>query len=277
MPHTPIVVLDLRDAANIDILLEYDASSSVDWYHLGLPCGTCSRAREKPLPGNQGARPLRGPDALFGFEGLRPFEAEQVACANQVYRSCVRVLYRAYKTGALVSIENPVRSWLWPLLAVLIKQHGPQSFVDWYFSMQDYDFDACMFGSQRAKSTRVKGTPQVFEGLQQTCDNSHVHLPWKPAFQSGRWVYPTKEEAEYTPGLCAFLCEKATAAVASCHTRPASQRAKVLRAKVRAAAQQQTRFAPPLIRYVLRIPGGDSALLLQEKHQLESFLRTEKF
>ena len=32
-----------------------------------------------------------------------------------------------------------------------------------------------------------------------------------------------------------------------------------------------------LVCYVLRIPGGDSALLLQEKHQLESFLRTEKF
>ena len=30
-------------------------------------------------------------------------------------------------------------------------------------------------------------------------------------------------------------------------------------------------------RYVLRIPGGDSALVLQEKQQLESFLRTEKF
>ena len=118
----------------------------------------------------------------------RPFEAEQVACANQVYRSCVRLLFRAYKTGALVTIENPVRSWLWPLLAILIKEHGPQSFVDWYFSLQDYDFDVCMFGSQ--------GTPGVFEGLQRAC----AHLLWKPTRMAA------KEEAEYTPGLCRFLC-----------------------------------------------------------------------
>ena len=74
-PHTPLVTLDLREAESIEILLNFDSASSVDWYHLGLPCGTCSRAREKPLPGGQGARPLRGPDAIFGFEGLRPFEA----------------------------------------------------------------------------------------------------------------------------------------------------------------------------------------------------------
>ena len=41
--------------------------------------------------------------------------------------------------------------------------------------------------------------------------------------------------------------------------------------------RRQAAFAGSGFCYVLRIPGGDSALLLQEKQQLESFLRTEKF
>ena len=66
-PRTPLVFLDLRDPLCIDLILRFDQGAPADWFHLGLPCGTCSRARERALPGNQGARPLRGPDDLFGF------------------------------------------------------------------------------------------------------------------------------------------------------------------------------------------------------------------
>ena len=204
------------------------------------------RAREIPLPGNQGARPLRGPDALFGLPGLRPFKAEQVAAANAVYRACIRILFRAYQTGALISIENPVRSWLWPLLASLVKAFGHAAFAG-FFALTDYDFDACVFGSRRAKATRMKGTPEAFEGLQLPCDQSHTHLSWKPVRVAGRRVYPTKEEAEYTPQLCAFLCKKASAASATkTASLPASKRAKLLRAEVRASAQHQHVSMPPL-------------------------------
>ncbi|CAE7465084.1 unnamed protein product, partial [Symbiodinium pilosum] len=87
--------------------------------------------------------------------GLRPFEAEQVAAANAVYRACVRILFRAYETGALISIENPVRSWLWPLLACLVKAFDHAAFTDWFFALTDYDFDACVFGSRRAKAASL--------------------------------------------------------------------------------------------------------------------------
>ena len=226
----------------MDLLLRFDQGSPAEWFHLGLPCGTCSRARERPLPGNQGARPLRGPDDLFGFANLKPFEAAQVEASNAVYKACVRILFRAYETGALITIENPVRSWLWPLLAVLVKSQGSKAFSDWFFSLQDYDFDACMFGARRAKATRIKGSPSVFDGLQISCDNNHPHLSWKPVRVSGRWVYPTKDEAEYTPSLCRFLCAQASSA-----SRPSSARAKMLRAAVRASTGHQTRSMPPLI------------------------------
>ena len=244
----PLVVLDLRDPSSLDVLLRFDGASPADWIHLGLPCGTCSRARERPLPGKHGARPLRGPDALFGLPGLRPFEAEQVAAANAVYRACIRILFRAYETGALISIENPVRSRLWPLLACLVKAFDHAAFTDWFFALTDYDFDACMFGSRRAKAARIKGTPGIFKGLQLPCDQSHTHLSWRPFQVAGRWVYPTKEEAEYPPQLCAFLCKKAGAALATkAASLPAYKRAQLLRAEVRASAQHQHVAMPPLI------------------------------
>ena len=105
-----------------------------------------------------------------------------------------------------------------------------------------------MFGSRRAKATRIKGSPGVFDGLQISCDNSHPHLSWKPVRVSGRWVYPTKDEAECTPDLCHFLRAQASAAVSSpLASRPSSSRAKMLRAAVRASAGHQTRSMPPLI------------------------------
>ena len=93
-PRTPLVILDLKDPLCVDLLLRFDRGAPADWFHLGLPCGTCSRAREGPLPGNQGAQPLRGPDDLFGFAALKPFEAAQVAASNAVYIACVRILFR---------------------------------------------------------------------------------------------------------------------------------------------------------------------------------------
>ena len=190
----------------MDILLQRDALEPCDWFHMGLPCKTCSRARERPLPRNGGARPLRTADALFGVCDLRVREQQQVQAANQVYEASVRILQHAWKSQALVGIENPARSWLWAILAKLVKSKGPAPFVEWYFQLQDYDFDAC---SEPAEpKARIKATSAVFEGLQQRCDNSHTHLSWQPTKVQGRWVYPTKDEAEYSSGLCEFLCLK---------------------------------------------------------------------
>ena len=49
-PRTPLVILDLKDPLCMDLLLRFDQGAPADWFHLGLPRGTCSRARERPLP-----------------------------------------------------------------------------------------------------------------------------------------------------------------------------------------------------------------------------------
>ena len=231
--HTPLFIMDMRQSSSSVLLASLASRANVAWYHFGLPCGTCSRARERPLP--NAPRPLRDADNLFGKEGLRPAELEQVTAANQVYEQAVEVLFLAYSRGAIVTIENPLRSWLWPLLGVLVKRRGPASFRRWYFSLQDYDFDSCMFGSGRAKATRIKGSPQVFQGQ---------HLGWAPVRLGHSWQFKTKDEAEYPAPLCDFLVAAATAPPS---VKAGQWRAQELRAQVRAAAGHQSRYARALI------------------------------
>ena len=49
-PMAPIVVLDLTTSAGQTILWEILASDRLFSAHLGLPCGTSSKARERPVP-----------------------------------------------------------------------------------------------------------------------------------------------------------------------------------------------------------------------------------
>ena len=242
LAHTPLFSLDMRQSSSPVLLASFASRANVAWYHFGLPCGTCSRARERPLP--NAPRPLRDADNLFGKAGLRPAEQEQVKAANQVYEQAVEVLFLAFSRGALVTLENPVRSWLWPLLAVLVKRRGPASFRQWYFALQDYDFDSCMFGSGRAKATRIKGSPHVFQGLSRACDGNHQHLGWAPVRRGQGWHFQTKDEAAYPVQLCDFL-------VAAAGARPSLKaeqwRARELRAQVRAPAGHQSRYAASLI------------------------------
>ena len=172
--------------------------------HFGLMCGTCSRARERSLAPHllrQGAPepvPLRDAEHLFGRPNLRPMDQAKVEQANTIYRHAIDLLYVCFQLACIVSIENPARSWLWPLLAFLVKQHSDPAFVTWYFALEATMFDACMHGSQRNKSTTILGTAQVFNQLALRCDGSHQHQPWSATKTDAKgWVFDTAAEAEY--------------------------------------------------------------------------------
>ena len=49
-PFAPIVPLDLTSPSGVKILWDILLSPGLEAVHLGLPCGTSSRARERPLP-----------------------------------------------------------------------------------------------------------------------------------------------------------------------------------------------------------------------------------
>ena len=198
-----IFPLDLSSDFAPSLLEDMFTTMRPVWCHMGLPCGTCSRAREKPLSRElrcQGApepRPLRAAHALFGLDSLNGHEQTRVQAANRVYETAEHVLFCIFRLGLAVSIENPERSWLWALLAALVKRRQNAAHTAWYFSLDDITFDACCHGSSYPKTTRLKASQGVFLSLHARCDTSHSHAPWRIAKRDGQWHFDASSEAVY--------------------------------------------------------------------------------
>ena len=68
--YMPTVVLDLSVEAQADIVIQLLRAGLVVYLHAGLPCGTCSRAREMPMAGFFVPKPLRSEEFPMGLPGL---------------------------------------------------------------------------------------------------------------------------------------------------------------------------------------------------------------
>ncbi|CAE7929028.1 unnamed protein product, partial [Symbiodinium necroappetens] len=204
----------------------------------------------------------------LGLPDLTPFEAAKVESANAVYRTCVRVLFAAYKVNSIVSIENPARAWTWAALAALVVQFGRDNgcpdFVDWYFDLQDVFFSMCMHGGHRKKDTRLKSSPQVFSSLAAPCDGRHSHESYGQRREGGTWKFDTAAEAQYPRDLCVRMVQAASQAVAPAMFADTSRR---FRLDSLAALGEQTVKHTPLIpeyRQVVwssRVPSAECKLL----------------
>ena len=79
------------------------AQGRVEYVHMGPPCGTASRAREKRVPkwlrdrGAPDPQPLRSNHWPRGLPALanRPVDLAKVRTANAIYDFCVNVAWRA--------------------------------------------------------------------------------------------------------------------------------------------------------------------------------------
>ena len=126
----------------------------------------------------------------------------KVESSNNLYQAAVRLLQVCMLIGCLVSIENPARSWLWPLLALLVKQTNDSTFISWFSSLESVYFDACAHGSSRDKRTKLLATAGLFTSLSVDCPGNHVHASWQPYKDEQGVVFPTAAEAEYPKLLC---------------------------------------------------------------------------
>ena len=173
---------------------------------MGLPCGTCSRAREKPLPRHlqhiRPPQPLRSELHVEGLPTLAGSDLLKVQAANALYKSAVAILETCRQLGCCITIENPLRSWLWMLLAHYVRLTHNQALIEWYANLECVMFDACSHGSDRDKRTKLLATPSVFSDLEQYCRGDHQHASWAPYHHNGRLMFPTASEAEYPTVLC---------------------------------------------------------------------------
>ena len=203
----PIFQIDVTDSQSF---LELESFIDVEkdailHAHFAPSCGTASRARGRPIPGEHpmaGPQPLRSDRFPDGLPDLNDRDQERVDKANQSYEATVRLIQILIGHGISISIENPKNSFFWQFSAVA----GLLQTLDgghWTI------FQHCMHGGRRDKQTAWwSWNPRheqqnMFKSLALLCDGSHTHEPWQPyKTADGRTIFPTKEEAAYPQLLC---------------------------------------------------------------------------
>ena len=249
-PFAPVVTLDLTTETGTRILWDIMRAPGLEAVHLGLPCGTSSRARELPIPlalrraGVPEPRPLRSAAHPLGIPGLAAHHQRRVDSANVLYQLAIEIILWCDERNIIISIENPANSWLWAALVTLARNHSARA-ARALSKLCMVKFHACCHGSTRRKQTGWLSTPKVFDALNATCKNDHEHEPWGVRFQAGAWVFDTSTEAHY-PHL---LGQRATACLVNFLAARGRKVTKPLRLhdKSTAALGRQTKKHRPLV------------------------------
>ena len=211
-PSFPTQLLDLTSPEHQDAPCEIivDNASRLQHIHIAPPCGTCSAARERPIPGFAEAGlaspvPLGDAENPMRLPHLPGTDLIRVTQANCLYTFVCRLVRLAKSLGIAVSIENPGNSWMWclpPFLELFAEVSGETVY-----------FHACMRGGSRDKLTCFWCTDDRFNELSAACSKDHKHESWKPRIVQGRPVFPTASEAAYPVLLCQRMAELIRCAV----------------------------------------------------------------
>ena len=246
----PIVQLDLTSSSGTAILWDILSSENILAVHLGIPCGTASRARERPVApalqamGVPNPPPLRSAEFPLGMPNLSGIHQAKIESANKLYRLAVEILVYCHRRNIVVSVENPANSWLWAALVKITMELSVEA-RHVLNALEKVEFHACCHGSTRRKHTGWLGTANVFQALAAVCQNDHPHDPWGIRWTSAGWIFDTSTEAAYP----ALLSQRAVA----CLVKVAQARAFTLQKpprlhdKATAALGKQTKKHRPLL------------------------------
>ena len=214
--------------------------------HGGPPCGTSSKARERPLPKSKfpnAPRPLRSQEFPLGLPSVKHDSVDGIKLrkANALYKFMYLLILFCVKHSVVISVENPANSHFWGVLEWFARTDG----VSWPPATLEFVvFDACMHGSSRPKRTAFLCTKGVFQKLQVFCDGAHEHAPWGLQFRDGCSMWSTSTEAAYPPVLSSRIAQ---CLVAHAQTLGISLRDVPSRPVQLAAQRTQSSKFPPLI------------------------------
>ena len=193
----PFVTMDLADESQFLILRELITSGDVQIIWAGVPCGTCSRAREIPLSSlRHGPPPLRSTEFPRGLANLSPENQARVEKANKIYDHVSELIVLLLARGGSFIIENPRGSYLWSIDCILriIKSKG--------VILVDFQHCKWTLGPARAKWTRLVTNVPTLKAIEGPCTANHIHLGWGI---SPEGKFNTSYEAEYSPEMCSVI------------------------------------------------------------------------
>ena len=248
--QAPTAMLDLTTEAGQRVVREVLQSGRLLYCHAAPPCGTASRARDRPVRAHLRARgapspvPLRSEEFPAGLPNLSGENLARVKSANQVYNFIAAFMEECHAMGVAWSVENPKRSYMWlmPSFVRLIAMTGAHFVV----------YAACMQGGTRDKqSAWLTCSPQL-DALEVQCDQTHDHEEWT---WSPEKKFSTAEEAAYPRLLCNSAAQcVVNIAISKGHPRPPQALSEVLHsdktpgmAKAFAGKQHRGRKQPALI------------------------------
>ena len=243
--HHQLLLMDLTDGGAQSLFFSMFHEEPPAAIAMAPPCGTCSRARERKLPNMPDApKPLRDAAHPFGFPWLQGISLTKVLQSNILYSFVVDVLFFAFTHNIVVSIENPLNSWLWVILKELVMRHPSQAFRRWFNNLEAVEFSNCAWGGDSPKMTKWLSTNSVYTELNRPCPGNHYHKPYEAVRTGNKSVkFSTAEEAEYPWGLCDKVVEL-MAKHLKYPPQMAEPRHKVLDM---ASSHRQHRAHPPLI------------------------------
>ena len=184
--RAPVFKVDI--ASNTELVKQWISHKNCLYIHLGVPCGTASRAREIYIP--NGPPPLRTELEPDGISSLTGWDRKKVELANAVYSVACELILFAHSLHKHWSIENPTRSLFWlTSFWLAVTQVIDPMYVN---------FHSCMWGGQRPKRTTIATSMLELGEIACECDGQHAHLPWGRT-PSG---FATASEAAYPTILC---------------------------------------------------------------------------
>ena len=178
----PPWVLDVSTPDGLAQLLQLVQNPRVLGLFAAPACGTCSLARGIPCWDSQGnpvpvPRPLRSDRHADGMPDLPPGDARRVRLANESYLALRQAVRLGVQRGILIAVENPRSSLFWK--TSFWRDVAP--------AFRYVDHQACAYGGDRPKFTRIAYTHPSFESLCKLCPGCPAHASWgvDPAAPNG--------------------------------------------------------------------------------------------
>ena len=168
-PFIHVVELDLRKKSTWEFL-EFLVDTRIPFFfHAAPPCGTSSRARDRPMSDTHHGPPkLRSEDYPLGFPWLTGYWKAKVQSANDIYLKLVAFIFLLNLLGIFWSVENPGQGYMWDIEDFAILKRT-------YFFVL---FHACIHGSRRKKLTAFLTNLERLTALAGFCRDDYEHLPW---------------------------------------------------------------------------------------------------